>query len=185
MARITVQPQEFHLVHYDAAEILRLAEEVADRIGFPADTAITIDIDETTPLQRVTVRSVDPVVVHVEGGAFEDVKAPRRLSPAGTAAALARVLYRVHDRVHGGFADAPADADLDFDALTAWDAYAMGRAERAGFHGQRQRWLYAFRNRHGFNDAADAVFDRLWSADTLTWPELVDRCAATRAARTS
>ena len=32
-----------------------------------------------------------------------------------------------------------------------------------------QRWLYAFRNRHGFTDAADAAFDQLWTADDLTW----------------
>jgi hypothetical protein len=37
---------------------------------------------------------------------------------------------------------------------------------------QRQRRLYQFRNRHGFTDAADAAFDRLWSADGLTWAEI-------------
>ena len=32
--------------------------------------------------------------------------------------------------------------------------------------------LYQFRNRYGFTDAADAAFDRLWSAEALTWADL-------------
>ena len=38
--------------------------------------------------------------------------------------------------------------------------------------GQRQRRLYQFRNRHGFTDASDAAFDRLWSADGLSWADI-------------
>ena len=35
-----------------------------------------------------------------------------------------------------------------------------------------QRRLYHFRNRHGFTDAADAAFQRLWEAESLTWDEI-------------
>jgi hypothetical protein len=47
----------------------------------------------------------------------------------------------------------------------------------------RQRRLYHFRNRHGFTDVADAVFERVWGADGLSWAELVelsDRAHRTR-----
>jgi hypothetical protein len=36
--------------------------------------------------------------------------------------------------------------------------------------------------RHGFSDAADRVFDRLWTSDTLTWADLEAACAETDAA---
>ena len=45
--------------------------------------------------------------------------------------------------------------------------------ERFGYAAQRQRWLYHFRNRHGFTDVADAAFERLWNAPSLTWSEIV------------
>jgi hypothetical protein len=63
-----------------------------------------------------------------------------------------------------------------------WDVYAVARLARRlrasgdpipDYQAQRQRRLYAFRNRHGFTDAADAAFDRLWRADGLTWPDLL------------
>jgi hypothetical protein len=37
----------------------------------------------------------------------------------------------------------------------------------------KQRWLYNYRNRFGFSDDCDAAFERLWSADDLSWTELV------------
>ena len=60
---------------------------------------------------------------------------------------------------------------------------AVGRSERLGYNPSRQRRLYHFRNRHGFSDVADAVFDRLWSADGLSWADLQAACAETAAGR--
>jgi hypothetical protein len=54
----------------------------------------------------------------------------------------------------------------------AWDVYAVGRLDRLGHRSQRQRRLYHFRNRHGFTDEADAAFERLWTADGLTWAQI-------------
>ena len=54
----------------------------------------------------------------------------------------------------------------------AWAVYSNGRLERFGYPSQRQRWLYHFRNRHGFTDVADAAFERLWSSPSLTWSEI-------------
>jgi hypothetical protein len=94
-------------------------------------------------------------------GAIEDPKRPRQLSPAGTADVLGRALLRVADRRTPGFANAPADGDLTLPQSVAWAVYSNGRLERLGYQSQRQRWLYHFRNRHGFTEIADAAFERL------------------------
>ena len=169
---LTVTPTSFVLVRYDHAEIVDLATKVVDRTGFPVDRDLLVEVDESTPLQRVTVRAIDPVTIEVEGGAFEDPTRPRQLSVPITEAVLSKVLFRVADRLDGSFADAPVDAALSHAQLSAWNVYAVGRSTRAGFFGQQQRQRYGFRNRHRFSDAADAVFDRLWAAENLTWSEL-------------
>jgi hypothetical protein len=66
---------------------------------------------------------------------------------------------------------------------TAWDAFAVGRAERAGLPVQKARRQYHFRNRHGFSDVADAAFERLWNAESVTWADIEAVCAETTAAR--
>ncbi len=72
------------------------------------------------------------------------------------------------------FADAPGRRPTSRSpSASSWDAYSIGRLERLGYPSQRQRWLYNFRNRHGFTDVADAAFDRLWTAPSLTWDEIV------------
>jgi hypothetical protein len=180
MAHVTVHPEVFTLVHYDHARLVEIAAAVADRTGFPADRELVVDVQEATPLQRLTVRSLDPVTLAVEGGAFEDPKRPRRLHDGITEAVLATTLLRVMDRLGGGFNDAPPDDALTHAQRSAWTVYAGGRAARAGFEVQQQRQRYAFRNRHAFSDAADAVFDRLWRAEGLTWAAL-DEASATAA----
>jgi hypothetical protein len=72
----------------------------------------------------------------------------------------------------GRFDDAPADADLSIAQYAAWDTYAVGRCERLGLPVSRQRRLYHFRIRHGFTDVADTVFERLWTADGLSWADV-------------
>ena len=64
----------------------------------------------------------------------------------------------------------------------AWEVYAAGRLARTGQQAQLQRWRYHFRNRHGFSDEADAAFDRLWSADALTWADITGLSDALAAA---
>ncbi len=109
------------------------------------------------------------MIIETESGALEDPKPapPAALEPAGAADVLGRVLLRSRR---------PADAGLRRRAgrrrphvarrSSAWD----GLLRTAGSGGsatasQRQRWLYHFRNRHGFTDVADAAFDELWAAD--------------------
>ena len=183
MAKVSVTPQEFTFVKYDAARIAELTSTLADQIGLPADTVIELEIDEKTPATRVRTDSLDPIRLHVEGGALEDPTVPRSLSDRLAADALGRLLLRAKDRRDGGFADAPPDAELDLAQQTAWDTYSMGRLERLGYDVRPQRRLYHFRNRHGFTDVADNAFKRLWAAESLTWADIEAVCAETASAR--
>jgi hypothetical protein len=183
VAKVDVTPQEFVMVTFDAARIAELAAEVADKVGLPADTVLQIEVDEQEPLGRTTVLSIDPISIKVEGGAFEDAKRPRQMSDRGIVDVLGRLLFRIKDRLDPVFGSPPDDGELTMQQQTAWDAYAVGRAERAGLPTQQARRLYHFRNRHGFSDVADTVFARLWAADTLTWAEIEAACEETAAAR--
>ena len=171
------------MVKFDAARIAALADEVAGKVGLPADAVLRIEVDEQEPLGRTTVLALDPITIKVEGGAFEDAKRPRQMSERGIVDVLGRLLFRVRDRLDPAFGEPPSDEDLTLQQQTAWDAYAVGRAARAGLPVQRSRRLYHFRNRHGFSDVADATFDRLWGAASLTWAEIDAACAETAAAR--
>lgn len=172
MGQVTVTPDEFVLTLFINEEIRLLTQRIADTIGIPADQPIQVDVNESTPLRRVSLVSVAPITVTVESGALEDPRRPRWLSPLGAEASLAKVLFRARDRIDGSFGDAPAEDKVGQGAMSAWNAYSVGRSERVGFYVQKQRQLYDFRNRHQFSDAADAVFDRLWGADSLTWTDL-------------
>ncbi len=167
---VIVTPGEFLLVLFEHAEVVDVATHVVQTVGITND--VVVAVNETTPLQRVVVTSLDPITLDVESGALEDPRRPRRLSVPNAESALSKVLYQVRDRLDGSFAEAPLDSKLTNAQRSAWGVFAVGRASRAGFHAQEQRQRYGFRNRHQFSDAADAVFDKLWTADSLTWTEL-------------
>jgi hypothetical protein len=170
LAQVTVTPDTFTFVLFDAGEIAATVGKLADQLGL-GDAPITLEVDETIPLGGTEIRSVDPIHIFMESGAIEDAKKPRKFSDETAAPTIGRLLLRVRDR-RGPFADAPADTNLTLLQHAAWDAYCMGRLERLGYKSQRQRRLYAFRTRHGFSDTADEVFARLWGADDLTWADL-------------
>ena len=168
---VTVTPQTFNFVAYDAALIQRVAEELLQSLGL-ADCDLNIEVDETTPLARTRVEVGDAISIRAESGAFEDTRRPRQQSEVATATSLGRVLLRVRDRLNDGFGDAPPDEDLTLAQVAAWETYSVGRLERLGIDVNQQRWRYNFRNRHGFTDEADEAFNRLWAGDGLTWDEL-------------
>lgn len=168
---VTVHPTTFQNVRFEASEIEAIAADLLERLGM-SDDELVIDLDESTPLAHVHVAGLSPITVAVESGAFEDPKAPRALSPRHTAEVLGRYLLRIRDRREAGFSAAPADDALDLDATAAWDVYSNGRLTRLGYGPHEPRWRYIFRNRHGFTDAADAAFDELWAAESLTWGDL-------------
>ena len=50
MLQVSVKPESFEMVFYDAAVIGEVVSEVAQRLG--VNEAITLDIDEAPPLGR-------------------------------------------------------------------------------------------------------------------------------------
>jgi hypothetical protein len=183
VATIRVTPQEYTYTTYEAGEIERIVLRLAGEVGLD-DATIEIDVDESTPLARTRIESIDePVRVHIEGGALEDPTAPRELRERLTSETVGRLLLRVVDRRSGRFADAPADEDLSLAQLTAWETSCLGRLERLGYDVRPPRRRYHFRTRHGFSDVADAVFDRLWATDELSWADIDAACAETEAAK--
>ena len=171
MSTVTVEPEEFHLVEYDAAEIAAIVADLADKVGL-GDRAIHIEVDEKTPLGSSAVVALDPITITVESGGFEDAKRLRHLSRDSVQGVVGRHLMRTKDRLNPDFGVPPADDDIPMEQYVAWDIYAVGRLERLGFPGQRERRRYHFRIRHGFTDVADRVFDRLWTGENLTWADL-------------
>jgi hypothetical protein len=169
---VEVRPDTFSMVSFDATEIRAIVEKLITEIGLPDDLPVTIDVDETTPMGRALVASIDPLVITAESGALEDVKAPRQLSVDGTVDVLGKLLFSVRDRLDPDFGDPPTEEDLTLQESVAWEVYCVARLGRVGHTVQRQRRLYQFRNRHGFTDAADAAFDRLWSVEDLTWDDI-------------
>ena len=129
-------------------------------------------MDEANPLARSRLSSVDPIVIAADGGAFEDPRHPRQLSTTAVSVVVGRLLLQALDQRDPDFGAPPLDDTLTIPHRVAWDVYALGRLARMGYPAQRQRRLYTFRNRHGFTDAADAAFDRLWTAERLTWDEI-------------
>ena len=85
---------------------------------------------------------------------------------------LGRGLLRIRDRQSGNFTDAPTDEDLSVVEAAVWETYCVGRLSRLGLKVHKQRWQYNFRNRHGFKDAVDKHFEKIWEADGLTWSQL-------------
>jgi hypothetical protein len=180
---ITITPETFTLVQFDADRITDRAAEIADRIGLDAD--VHLEVDESHPMNRLRVRSMAPIIVFAQGGAFEDLKHLGHMSEQNMTESLGRLLFRVKDRLDPGFAAVPADPDLSIQQMNAWDTYCLGRLARAGYRVAEPRWHYHFRLRQGFTDVADAAFARLWAADRLSWSDLEAVCVETAGARTA
>lgn len=181
MPSVRVEPREFHYVAYEAAVIEQMATPMVQAVGFGPDEVVTIEIDERTFFGRSRVLNLEPLHLQFESGAFEDAKRPRHFSPVGAAESLGVVLFRAHDRRSPGFVAAPADEELDLAQRVAWDTWAAGRCERQGWQVSKPRRHYHFRTRHGFSDESDAAFERIWSADEMTWAALDSISRALRA----
>ena len=158
-SRVTVSPEQFSFVEFDAGEIASIVSDLADKVGL-GDRAIHIEVDERTPLGSSAVTSLDPITITVESGGFEDAKHLRHLSRESVEGVIGRHLMRTIDRLDPSFGQPPADDDIPIELYAAWDIYAVGRLERLGFPSQRERRRYHFRIRHGFTDMADRVFGR-------------------------
>ena len=165
-------PEQFALVNFRAIDIVSITEGLVQQFGL-GSLDVHIEVDETTPLTRALLRSVDPIVINAESGALEDPRKIRTLSRKRTTETIGRLLLRARDRrAGGGFEAAPDDTQLSLAQSAAWDSYANGRLDRMGHGPHKPRWQYHFRNRHGFTDVADECFDSIWSSDQLTWEQM-------------
>jgi len=185
MSRVTITPDPFTVVPYEVPVIAGLVEEAAALVGFPADVEIALEIDEDLPHPLVGTASdvVDGrAVLWMSGGNLEDTHKTRSFSEPAARLDLTQMVLRANDRLSEGFADAPRDVELTLAERAAWDAWTHARAGRLGLPIRPTRARYDFRLQHGFTDAADAAFDRLWDADTVTWNGLREICKETGAA---
>ena len=183
MAQVTVSPETFELIEFDAAEIAGVAGSVADAVGLGDDVPVRITIDEAVIMAKTSSRLESPpagaeagqsaVVVDATGGAFESLRAARKFDETRCRNVLGQALLRARDRLDPAFGHPPADGDLDVHQETAWATYIEGRLHRMGvIEGRPQRRIYHFRVRHGFSDTVDAVFERLWNGEGLTWADV-------------
>ncbi len=175
MGRVEVKPAEFTLVKYDAGLIAGITEELAAKVGVPDDVPIVVDVDEElpSPLTGSAVAIVDgTAVLWFSGGNFENGRRRMEFDEPMARNELALSLFRARDRLQPSFADAPADEELSDAQRGVWDTWADGRAQRLGEETRPVRRRYVFRLYNGFTDVADAAFERLWSAEELTWADL-------------
>jgi hypothetical protein len=176
---ISLTPESFTLVYYDAAELLAIAQDAATAVGVPDGVSIAIEVDEALPgpliASAAEVTDDGNLAFWFSGGCFEDPKRQAMLQPEMSRTEFAAAFLRGRDRLDGGFEDAPADADLSERQRAMWDVYAEGRLHRqGGFVVNEARRRYTYRLRCGFNDIADAEYDRLWPATSLSWAELAE-----------
>ena len=182
---VTVAPDPFTLIAYDAKEIASIIEDVAALVGLPSSVDVDLVVDEElfAPLTGHTTDVVDGrVKLWISGGNIEDSKRPRHFAPHQARRDFAYMLLRARDRLTEDFENATADGDITRGERSAWDVYAVGRASRLGIDVRRQAQLYEFRLQHGFTDVADAAFQRLWDAELMTWDGIREICKETGAA---
>jgi hypothetical protein len=183
-SRVHITPEEFTLVPYPADEIAAIVEDIAARIDFPRDVEIDVEVDEVL-FAPLTGHMSDVIEgrarVWISGANFEDKKKPRHFSAAQARDDLTVALLRAKDRLSDDFAGAPEEAKLSRGERAAWDVWAHGRAQQAGVKVRRQALLYEYRLQHGFTDVADAAFERLFAAPTMTWDGIREICVETGA----
>jgi len=172
---VTVMPEQFTLVAYDANRIAAIVRDLASLLGL--SNPMAVEVDERTPLSKMSAvvagtSSDHTITLRLQSGALEDTKHLTNFSEAHARRSLGQVMLRAKDRLRPDFADAPDDLALTNAQNTAWDVYCGGRLERLGLDPIQQRYRYDFRNRFGFSDEVDCVFDQLWSADDLGWHDL-------------
>jgi len=185
VSRVTVTPDPFTLVPFDATAIASLVEDVAALVDFPPGVEIELAVDEELfpPLTGHMTDVVDGrAALWVSAANLEDTRQPRTFAPDQARSDFAVMLLRAKDRLSEDFADAVPDRELTRGERVAWDVYAIGRAERLGLPVRRQRELYGFRLQHGFTDVGDAAFERCWTAPTMTFDGIREICKETGAA---
>jgi hypothetical protein len=185
MGRVHITPDPFTVVPYEISVISGLVEEAAALVGFPPAVEIDLEIDEDLPHPLVGTASdvIDGRArLWMSGANLEDTHRTRQFNEPTARLELVQMMLRANDRLSEGFASAPPDVDLSLAERIAWDVWTHARVGRLGLPTRTDRVRYDFRLQHGFSDAADAAFDRLWDAPSLTWDGLRELCKETGAA---
>ena len=173
MGSVTVTPEEFTFVLFDAGELAATMTELLDRLGL-GDRDVRgrgrRDV-AASPGCSVDVRAIrwwsGPRAARSRTAAGPGHCRPRRWSRSA-----GRMLLRLRDRAGAGFADAPPDDDLTLAETAAWDAYSVGRLARLGYPPTASAGSTTSATATGSPTRPTPLFDRLWTADGLTWAEI-------------
>ncbi len=179
---VTVEPQTYTNVEFDADAIVVLVAEALARVpDVDPGAGVDVTIDEEAATTTFRIISLDPLRLHVDSGAVENLKDPRRLGHEHAAVTFTRIFLEVADRRAPWFGAPDIDAELTQAHAVAWDVNLHGRVAALGLRQHKPRYLYNFRNRHGFSDRADEVFEQLWSAGEIPWTRIVELSDAAHA----
>lgn len=172
---VTVEPKVYTNVEFDAEMLAGLAAEALARVPDvdPGD-GVAVNIDEDAATTTFRIASLDPLVLDVDSGAVENLKDPRRVGHEHAAITFTRIFLEVADRRTAGFGAPELGAEVSQAHAVAWDVNLHGRVAALGLRQHKPRYRYNFRNRHGFSDRADEVFDQLWSAGEIPWAKIVE-----------
>ena len=181
MGSVTVTPEAFTLVKFEAPAIQAVVEKLVADLAIDAD--VEVEVNEESPLGATSIEAIDPIRLRLDSGALEDPKRPRELSEPGSADAIGRLLIEANDRLDPAFGAPALGDELALPVLVAWQVHCVARLCALGYDDQRARRLYHFRNRHGFTDVADRAFERLWSPEPLTFAQIEQLSADAREAQ--
>ncbi len=175
---LTVLPDTFEKVFFDVEQIQAAFADAAGRVaGLTSEFSATLTVDEDLPTARMAVVSLDPVAFRAEGGALENTRVPRTFGHDAATAHFTRLLLEYMDRTNPDFGAPPLGETIELGPRIAWDVSLFGRASALGCRVHKPKYLYNFRNRWGFTDAADAAFEALFSAGPTTWAAMQELCA--------
>ena len=167
VSRVTVTPDPFTLIAYDAAEIAAIVEDVAALVGLPPAASRST----STSTRSCSRRSRAHVRRRRRPRRALDLGRELRGQPPAADVRARAGPPRPHDRAAAG--QGPALARLRRRAARRpahpRRAGCVGRVRRrpgrtprlGGLPVRHQAQLYEFRLQHGFTDVADAAFERL------------------------
>ena len=172
---IVIRPETYTKVNFDSELLQTLAQRSLESVAaLPDDLDVVVQIEEDQATNRSRVLSIDPIELSVDGGAVENYKVPRTVGDLESRITFTRLFLEIADRQSDSFGAPSLDEELSKARKMAWEVNLFGRTSRHGLKIHAPRYRYNFRNRHGFSDLADRTFDTLWSADELTWDQIVE-----------
>lgn len=172
---ITLQPVAFTKVDYDAESLVTWAQEALDALsGLPSDLDVAVELDESAATTTFALTSIDPVEVRLDSGSVENHRDPRRLGELETKITFTRIFLELLDRRSASFGAPEIGAEVSQAHKVAWEVNLYGRVAEQGLRLHKPRFLYDFRNRHGFTDHADEIFEEIWSGGELGWARIAE-----------